>query len=139
MDFIRNLSPRLSFIIYAAAAATIALFWLVIPQYSIHFGWNSTWLNGWKAMVICGDLRHYFLAFLLLGNFVLPGVALALSWLKKELDWLWTSIAFGFFFTMGVVVSCYDMSLTVVWFFLFLIGSAWAAFAFMRRGLPASF
>ena len=139
MDFIRNLSPRLSFIIYGAAAITMALFWLVVPQYSISFGWASQWLNGWQVTKILAAIDKYFLLFLMLGNFVLPGVALLLSWKKKQLDWMWTSIAFGYFFTTGVIYVCQSgFGLTFFWYLMFFVGAAWGAFAFLRRGLPAS-
>ncbi len=138
MDFIRNLSPRISFLIFAAAAVTMALFWLVVPEYSISFGWASRWVNGWQLTRFLGQTDQYGLAFLLFGNFVLPGVALLLSWIKKKLDWFWTSIAFGFFFTTGIVFVCSDgMGLTAIWFMMFLLGGAWGAFSYLRRDLPA--
>lgn len=139
MDFIRNMSPRLAFLVYAAAAVTMAFFWLVVPEFSISFGYSARWFNGWSLTRMLFALDQYGLALLMLGNFILPGVALLLSWTKKELDWLWTSIAFGYFFTTGVIFVCNSgMGLTAVWYMIFLLGAAWGAFAFMRRGLPAS-
>lgn len=140
MDFVRNLSPRLSFIIYGAAAITMALFWLVIPEYSISFGWGSSrWLNGWQVVELLAHLNNLFVAFLMIGNFILPGLALLFTWKKKQLDWLWTSISFGYFFTTGIIFVCmHGCGLSFFWFFMFMIGAAWSAFAFLRRGLPAS-
>jgi len=138
MDFIKNLSPRLSFVIYGAAAVTMAFFWLIVPEYSINLGWSSAWFNGLRAIGLLCDFNRYVLAFMLFGNFILPGVALLLSWRKRQLDWLWTSIAFGYYFTTGVVFACNNgMGLTFVWYFMFMFGAAWGAFSFLRRGLPA--
>lgn len=137
MDFLRNMNARVAFIIYAATAATLALFWLVIPEYSFEFWRHSKWFNGYQAIELLSGLNKGFLAFLLFGNFILPGVALLMSWLKKELDWLWSSIAFGYAFTSGVVVACCDgLGLTIFWYLMFLVGSAWCVFAFFRRGIP---
>ena len=136
MDFIKNIQPRIAFIIYAAAAFTMAFFWLVLPTFSVWYGS----FNGYQLMKLMFYTGYGFLAFLMLGNLVLPGIAFLMTFKSKKLDWLWASISFGYFFLTGIICACQDVvSLGLLWYMLFLLGSAWCAFSFLRRGLPASF
>ena len=138
MDYLRKISPRVSMIIYGAVTLTVIFFWLLLPDYSFSNSWIKGAFNGWHMIryTMGGDMT--VLGLLQFGNFVFPAIALILSLMQRKLNWLWTSIALGYFFTMGVVTACFQgIGLTGLWYLLFFSMSVISAFAVRRREQPA--
>lgn len=137
IDKVKRMSARLAFIIYGGTAVTLLLLWLLLPQYTWGHAWDG-WCNG---LSVTYHLSYYnsIIAFLFLSNAMLPGVALLMTFLNKTCNWLFPLITLGYAFTTGLVgmVSSH-FGVSVLWFFVLGIYAIWCAFAYFRRGLPAT-
>ncbi|MBD5366695.1 MAG: hypothetical protein HDR82_06755 [Bacteroides sp.] len=136
MNFLDKLPPRVTLLISTGAAITMALFWLLLPVYRV----GGVYLTGLDVTSYAFFTHRYFYLGLLLGNFVMPAVPFVLTLVRRRVDWLWTSITAGYFFTMGIVsLLASGYVPTLIWYLLFFTAIAWAAFTFMRRGATVSF
>lgn len=134
MDFLNKLSSRALLYIYIGVAALVSLVWLVFPEYTFTFWGSANLYNGYAIIALLSRLNYGFLAFLTLGNFILPGVALVVTLVKRQVNWIWVAVTLGYYFTTGILMVCVSgFGISYLWYLMFFVIALWAVVAFMTR------